>query len=117
MKQRKPGIEAMLREKYPSCIVMSARRPEDVARLHGVIVAFFQKILVEDELFCPGLPSSYAAKSIATVKYWKSGLMKQVLSAASVRLCKSSTKSSLRPANPPHGSSSICPMSRASYHA
>jgi GTP-binding protein HflX len=43
----------MLRDKYPSCIVMSARRPEDVARLHGVIVTFFQKDLVEDELFLP----------------------------------------------------------------
>ena len=30
---------------------MSARRPEDVARLHGVIVTFFQKDLVEEELF------------------------------------------------------------------
>ena len=47
------GCEAMLREKYPSCIVMSARRPEDVARLRGVIVTFFQKDLVEDELFLP----------------------------------------------------------------
>jgi len=44
---------AMLLEKYPGCIVMSARRPEDVARLHTAIVAFFQKDLVEFELFLP----------------------------------------------------------------
>ena len=39
--------------KYPSCIVMSARRPDDVARLHQVIVNFFQQDLIEDELFLP----------------------------------------------------------------
>jgi GTPase len=33
--------------------VMSARRPEDVARLHQIIVAFFQQNLVEAELFLP----------------------------------------------------------------
>ena len=45
--------EAALRAKYPDCIVMSARRPDDVARLHRAIVAFFQRDLVEDELFLP----------------------------------------------------------------
>ncbi|RIX48998.1 MAG: GTPase HflX [Rhodocyclales bacterium GT-UBC] len=44
---------AMLQARYPDCVVMSARRPEDVARLHGIIVAFFQKDLVEAELFLP----------------------------------------------------------------
>jgi GTP-binding protein HflX len=45
--------EAALRAKYPNCIVMSARRPDDVARLHKAIVAFFQQDLVEAELFLP----------------------------------------------------------------
>ncbi|MEZ0237858.1 MAG: GTPase HflX [Methylophilaceae bacterium] len=45
--------EAALREKYPDCVVMSARRPDDVAKLHQTIVAFFQQDLVEDELFLP----------------------------------------------------------------
>jgi GTP-binding protein HflX len=45
--------EAALRAKYPSCIVMSARRLDDVARLHEAIVAFFQQDLVEAELFLP----------------------------------------------------------------
>ncbi|MFA5171693.1 MAG: GTPase HflX [Sulfuriferula sp.] len=45
--------EAALKAKYPSCIVMSARRPEDVAKLHKAIVEFFQQDLVEDELFLP----------------------------------------------------------------
>lgn len=44
---------AELHARYPGCIVMSARRPEDVATLHRAIVAFFQKDLVEAELFLP----------------------------------------------------------------
>jgi GTP-binding protein HflX len=45
--------EAALRATYPDCIVMSARRPDDVAKLHQAIVAFFQQGLVEAELFLP----------------------------------------------------------------
>ena len=45
--------EARLRLQYPDCIVMSARRPEDVAQLHRKIVAFFQQDLGETELFLP----------------------------------------------------------------
>src|SRR4051795_10380103 len=45
------GDEAALHAKYPECVVMSARLPEDVAKLHARIVAFFQKDLVEAELF------------------------------------------------------------------
>jgi GTP-binding protein HflX len=45
--------EAALRAKYPDCIVMSARRPDEVARLRSAIVAFFQQDLVETELFLP----------------------------------------------------------------
>jgi len=44
---------AALREKYPDCIVMSARRPENVGKLRQAIVAFFQRDLVEAELFLP----------------------------------------------------------------
>ena len=45
--------EASLRTKYPDCVVMSARRPDDVAKLHQTIVTFFQQDLVETELFLP----------------------------------------------------------------
>lgn len=45
--------EAALRVTYPDCIVMSARRPDDIAKLHQAIVAFFQQDLVEAELFLP----------------------------------------------------------------
>ena len=45
--------EVALKTKYPACMVMSARRPDEVAKLHQAIVAFFQQDLVEDELFLP----------------------------------------------------------------
>jgi GTP-binding protein HflX len=45
--------EAALRAQHPDCVVMSARRPADVAKLRQTIVDFFQRDLVEDELFLP----------------------------------------------------------------
>lgn len=51
--QAQKECETMLHDKFPGCIVMSARRPDDVAKLHTAIVAFFQKDLVEIELFLP----------------------------------------------------------------
>jgi GTP-binding protein HflX len=47
------GDAAALRAKYPGCIVMSARREGDVAKLREAIVAFFQRHLVEAEIFLP----------------------------------------------------------------
>ena len=52
--------EAALQIQYPDCVVMSARRPDDVAKLRQAIVAFFQQNLVEAELFCPGRHSNCA---------------------------------------------------------
>ena len=45
--------EAALRAQYPDCIVMSARRSDDVAKLREAIVAFFQRDRIEAELFLP----------------------------------------------------------------
>ena len=45
--------ETALRAAYPDCIVMSAQRPNDIVMLHQTIVAFFQRGLVETELFLP----------------------------------------------------------------
>ena len=45
--------DAALKAKYPDCIVMSARRPEDIAKLHQIIVTFFQQDLILAELFLP----------------------------------------------------------------
>jgi GTP-binding protein HflX len=51
------GTQAMrtdlLRVLYPGCIVMSAKRSEDVARLHAAICGFFARDLIEAELFLP----------------------------------------------------------------
>lgn len=44
--------EALL-AKYPSCIVMSACRPDDVTKLHQTIIAFSQQDFIEDQLYLP----------------------------------------------------------------
>jgi len=41
------GDEAALRAKHPGCVVMSARREGDIAKLHEAIAVFFQRDLVE----------------------------------------------------------------------
>ena len=45
-------VEA-LQEKYPDCVVLSARRDDDVAALHKTIVRFFQQQMIEAEIFLP----------------------------------------------------------------
>jgi GTP-binding protein HflX len=44
---------AELQASYPGCIVLSAQRDEDIKKLHQTIVQFFQKDLVETEIFLP----------------------------------------------------------------
>jgi GTP-binding protein HflX len=46
-------LQEALKVKYPDSVVMSAVRPGDVARLHGIIVSHFQRDLIEGELFVP----------------------------------------------------------------
>ncbi|MBY0475819.1 MAG: GTPase HflX [Nitrosomonas sp.] len=43
--------ETILQTQYPDCIVMSARRSDDIARLYQKIVEFFQQNLIEAEFF------------------------------------------------------------------
>jgi len=45
--------EARLRIQYPDCIVMSARRPDEVSQLRQKIIDFFQMDLAEQEIFLP----------------------------------------------------------------
>src|SRR5690348_5611831 len=47
------GDESALVAKYPGCIVMSAKREGDIARLREAIAGFFQKSLVEAEIYLP----------------------------------------------------------------
>ena len=58
--------EAALRAQYPDCIVMSARRADDVASLREAIVAFFQQDLVEAELFLPWSAQQLRGEIFAT---------------------------------------------------
>ena len=46
-------LEAELKTLHPGCVVMSAKRPGDVAMLREKIVAHFQQRLVEATLFLP----------------------------------------------------------------
>ena len=58
--------EATLRAQYPDCMVMSARLDGDVANLHAAIVAFFQRDLVEAELFLPWSAQQLRGKIFAS---------------------------------------------------
>jgi GTP-binding protein HflX len=60
------GDEAALRAKYPDCIVMSAKREGDVAKLREAINAFFQRHLVEAELFLPWSAQNLRGQIFAT---------------------------------------------------
>ena len=40
-------------ERWPEAVVLSARRPDDVASLHARLVAFFARDLVEGEVHVP----------------------------------------------------------------
>ena len=60
------GDEAALRAKHPGCIVMSARREGDVAQLREAIVAFFQRHLVEAEIFLPWSAQKLRGEIFAT---------------------------------------------------
>ena len=62
------GDEAALHAKYPGCIVMSARREGDVARLREAIAAFFQRDLVEAELFLPWSAQNLRGEIFASCK-------------------------------------------------
>ncbi|MES2825183.1 MAG: GTPase HflX [Pseudomonadota bacterium] len=44
---------AELQTNYPGCIVLSAQRDDDIKKLHQTIVQFFQKDLIEAEIFLP----------------------------------------------------------------
>jgi GTP-binding protein HflX len=46
-------VTTHLESKYPGSIVMSAKRPDEVAKLHRLLIQFFQKDLIEADLFLP----------------------------------------------------------------
>jgi GTPase len=47
------AARAALLARWPDAVVMSARRPADVAALHARLVAFFSRALVEGEILVP----------------------------------------------------------------
>lgn len=66
--QAQAECAAALTAKYPACIVMSARRPDDVSQLHQVIMEFFQQNLIEDELFLPWSAQQLRSEIYASCK-------------------------------------------------
>ena len=62
------GREASLHAQYPGCIVMSARREGDIARLREAIAAFFERDLVEAELFLPWSAQNLRGEIFASCK-------------------------------------------------
>ncbi len=44
---------AALREKHPDAIMLSARAPDDVSALRGMIISFFESAMVDDVLVLP----------------------------------------------------------------
>ena len=62
------GDEAALRAKHPGCIVMSAHREGDIAKLHQAIAAFFERDLVDAELFLPWAAQKMRGEIFATCK-------------------------------------------------
>src|SRR5688572_24240933 len=60
--------EAALRAQHPECIVMSAKREADVARLREAITTFFQRDLVEAELFLPWSAQNLRGEIFASCK-------------------------------------------------
>lgn len=65
---REGELRAALLAKYPGCIVMSAKREGDIARLREAIAAFFQRDLVEAELFLPWSAQNRRAEIFASCK-------------------------------------------------
>ena len=62
------GDESALLAKHPGCIVMSARREGDIAKLHDAIAAYFQRGLVEAELFLPWAAQNLRGEIFAACK-------------------------------------------------
>ncbi len=58
--------EARLRTAWPDCIVMSARRADDVSMLREAIVEFFRQDQVEAELFLPWSAQQQRSEIFAT---------------------------------------------------
>jgi GTP-binding protein HflX len=58
--------EAELRAAHPDCIVMSARRGDDVARLREAIIAFFRQDQAEAEIFLPWSAQQHRGRIFAS---------------------------------------------------
>jgi GTPase len=62
------ALETSLRARHPDSIVMSAKREADIARLRDAMVGFFERDLVETELFLPWSAQNLRGEIFASCK-------------------------------------------------
>jgi GTPase len=90
-------VDAATRERlvaeHPDAVFLSAKNPDDVKRLHGLIVAFFDRAMVEEELVVPYdrqalLGEVYENARVVAESYDEEGahLVARALPAAMARL-------------------------------
>ena len=72
---------AALAEEQPDALLMSAMRPEDIARLHARLVAFFEREMVEAELFV-----SYGAQRLVHRIHESTRVLREVYEDDGTRL-------------------------------
>ncbi|HEY8492554.1 MAG TPA: GTPase HflX [Myxococcota bacterium] len=63
-----PDTRARLAQAWPDALIVSARDPADVARLRERIVAFFERDMVEGELFVPWARQRVVGEAHATAR-------------------------------------------------
>ena len=75
-----------LLERWPEAVVLSARRPDDVARLHARLVGFFAAIWWRGRCASPTIGSSCAARSSPPARSSASATTTPASSSASARV-------------------------------
>jgi GTP-binding protein HflX len=75
------AARAQLVAAYPDALLVSAKRPEDVARVHDALLAFFERDLEEEELVIP-----YALQRVVAEAHARGHVLEQIHDAAGTRL-------------------------------
>jgi GTP-binding protein HflX len=63
-----PEAREALAAEFPAALAVSSRDPADVARVHARIVAFFERDMVEEELFVPYARQALVARAHKTMR-------------------------------------------------
>ncbi|HEX2573181.1 MAG TPA: GTPase HflX [Polyangia bacterium] len=63
-----PEARQALAVEFPDALAVSSRDPADVARVHARIVAFFERDMIEEELFVPYARQAIVARAYETMR-------------------------------------------------